>query len=380
MIEKLYDLDNLIKSFNAVRKISGWKGQTQKYEEDYISKIVKLRERLISGEYKPTKPNMFVLNERGKIRLIESYCIEDRIVQGCLVNDILMPQCRPYLIYDNSASLKDRGTDFFRRRLEKNIRSFARLNGNDGYILLIDYKKFFDNIWHDTFIKALQHCCVDEDTISFVKTILSQHEVDVSYMSDEEYANCMNIPYDALVYKDTILKEQQTGQKFMRKSFGIGSQIAQVAGIVSPYMIDNYVKIVRGCKYYARYMDDSYIIHKDKEFLKDMLLQISEISKENGFIINTKKTQIVNLKHKFTLLKTQYQICDNGELIKIPDNSTFKRERRKIKAMSKRGVGEEVSLSQFKSWRGAIVSRYGEYKSIRSIDEYYNKHYGKRTN
>lgn len=216
MIEELYDLDNLIKSFNSVRKISGWKSQTQKYEENYVAKIVKLRDSLVSGEYRPTKPNTFILNERGKTRLIESYCIEDRIVQGCLVNDILIPQCRPFLIYDNSASLKNRGTDFFRRRLEKNIRCFAKSNGNNGYILLIDYKKFFDNIWHETFIKALKHCKVDDETISFVRLILSQHEVDVSYMSDSEYENCMNVPYDALAYKDTIVKELQTGQKFMK--------------------------------------------------------------------------------------------------------------------------------------------------------------------
>ena len=39
-------------------------------------------------------------------------------------------------------------------------------------------------------------------------------------------------------------------------------------------MIDNYCKIVKCMKYYGRYMDDIYIIHEDKEYLKGLLNDI----------------------------------------------------------------------------------------------------------
>nr|CDL66843.1 unnamed protein product [uncultured bacterium] len=45
-----------------------------------------------------------------------------------------------------------------------------------------------------------------------------------------------------------------TGEKFMAKHLNIGDQVAQVAGIAYPIPIDNYIKIVRGVKFYGRYI------------------------------------------------------------------------------------------------------------------------------
>jgi len=53
------------------------------------------------------------------------------------------------VIYDNYASLKNRGTSFARRRFEIMLRKFIRKNGTDGYVLLIDIKKYFESIDHD---------------------------------------------------------------------------------------------------------------------------------------------------------------------------------------------------------------------------------------
>ena len=52
-----------------------------------------------------------------------------------------------------------------------------------------------------------------------------------------------------------------TGEKFMGKHLNIGDQVAQTAGISYRIRIDNYVKIVRGVKFYAGYMDDSYAMN-----------------------------------------------------------------------------------------------------------------------
>lgn len=109
MIEALYNLDNLYEAFLEVKAASGWKETTQRYEEDLLFHLLDLHKRLINGTYKPTKPYCFLYNERGKLRLIESYIIDDRIVQWCFVNKVLLPLIRPKLIYDNSASLKGAG-------------------------------------------------------------------------------------------------------------------------------------------------------------------------------------------------------------------------------------------------------------------------------
>lgn len=370
----VFDINDLYDSYLDVKKVSGWKTQTQRYEENVLENLTRLCESLNSGTYKPMNPNTFLYKERGKERLLESYNIDDRIVQGCFVKKYLTPICTPKLIYDNSASLKHRGTNHFRNRLEKNLRSFSHNHGNNGYILIGDFTKFFDNIWHDTFIQSLKYCGCDDDIIEFTNLLLKQHEVDVSYMADDEYSSCMNTVFNSIEYHK-MPKESKTGKKYMRKSVGIGSQIAQVAGVVSPMRIDNYVKIVRGIKYYGRFMDDFYIIHEDKELLKDLLSEIEKICNESGFIINKKKTQIVNLKHKFTMLKTQYRIKCNGYIVKVPDRSTFRRERRRMRKLKKKFANEEISKHKldtiYNSWRGAIFKRFGNTRSLKNIDRIY---------
>ncbi len=76
----------------------------------------------------------------------------------------------------------------------------------------------------------------------------------------------------------------------MDKSVGIGSEISQISGLLYPSRIDNYCKIVKGLKYYGRYMDDTYVIHESKEYLKQLLREITEICNEYGIFINNKKT------------------------------------------------------------------------------------------
>ena len=65
-LTKLYDINNLYKSFLAVKKQSGWKSATQKYDENYLTNLIKLREKLITKTYVPSEPKRFLLNERGK--------------------------------------------------------------------------------------------------------------------------------------------------------------------------------------------------------------------------------------------------------------------------------------------------------------------------
>ena len=58
----------------------------------------------------------------------------------------------------------------------------------------------------------------------------------------------MKTLYNALEHAQ-IDKAKLTGEKYMRKSVGIASQISQISGVYYPTRIDNYCKIVKGMKY-----------------------------------------------------------------------------------------------------------------------------------
>ena len=223
MIEKLWDIDNLYKSFLSVKAQSGWKEATQRYEENVLFNLTNLSDKLKHNTYEPTRPITFLYKERGKLRLIESYTVEDRIVQNCFVNDILIPLIKPHLIYDNSASLENRGADFFNRRLIKNLKQFSHEYGNDGYILKGDFTKWFDNLCHEIFYSKLRNFGADEDVIEFSKLLLKDHIIDVSYMTDEQYKNGTYSPEEQVTHveHDNLVQELSN----IKRNFGANGQI-----------------------------------------------------------------------------------------------------------------------------------------------------------
>jgi len=272
--------------------------------------------------------------------------------------------------------MEGKGIHFARKRMATHLHKFYRKHkSNEGYVLQIDFSKFFDNIVHDGLIKEMRKKIGDKETMSFIEKLIDTFRVDVSYMTDEEYANSINTLYDALQHAQ-IDKALLTGEKYMRKSVGIGSQISQISGVYYPTRIDNYCKIVRGMKYYGRYMDDIYIIHEDKEFLKGLLNDIKGICDELGLFINPKKTQIVKLSHGFTFLKIKYSLTETGKVIQRISKDSVLREKRKLKKL--RGLLEEGKVSfadvrcSYASWRGG-VAHYDSHTILQNMDKFFDE-------
>ena len=374
--ELLYDADSYIESFEKCKKESIWKASVQKYEMNLLRNINRQIKSLKNNTYKPLPFNEFTLTERGKTRQIKAVSIEDRVIMKILGENILTPQITKYLIHDNGASLKGKGLHFTRNRFETHVHKYYRKHGsNEGYILFMDFSKFFDNIQHKKLIDQYETKIEDKELINFIKLVIDSFKVDVSYMNDEEYNNCIDHIFNALDYSE-IGKDILTGEKYMEKSIGIGSQISQISGLLYPHKIDNYCKVVKGLKHYGRYMDDTYVIHESKEYLKELLKEIEHICKEYGIFINKKKTQIVKMSKPFTFLKVRFMFTDTGKLIKRINKETVKRERRKLKKLRKKLDNGEIDYkdieTSYKSWRGNL-KHYSSYHTLKNMDNLYNE-------
>lgn len=148
-LEKVYNANVLIQAFKNCKKNVSWKESVQKYEANLLLNTYNLQQSLINGTHKQKPAFEFDLHERGKIRHIKSIHIKDRVVQRAISDNLLIPRLKKYLIYDNGASLKHKGIDFSRRRLKAHLQKYYRKYGADGYVLLVDFSKFFDNIKHE---------------------------------------------------------------------------------------------------------------------------------------------------------------------------------------------------------------------------------------
>lgn len=375
-LNKLCNANLYVEAFNKCKKGSIWKKSVQQYEMNLLKNIYSQITAIQNGTYEQKPFNEFTLSERGKTREIKAIHIEDRVVLRNLCDNILTPNIGKYLIYDNGASIKGKGIDFTRKRFENHLHKYYRKHGsNKGYILFMDFTKFFDNIRHDRLMSEYRKILNDKDLTGFLEKTINAFSVDVSYMDDEEYRHCINTVFNALEYAG-IDKRFFTGEKYMGKSLGIGSQLSQISGLLYPSRIDNYCKIVKGLKYYGRYMDDTYIIHESKEYLKELLHEINKICDEYGIFINYKKTQITKLNKTITFLKVRYNLTETGKIVKRINKDAVTRERRKLKKFRKmldegRITYEDVR-EQYNSWRGNL-KHYMAYNTTRNMDNLYNE-------
>ena len=269
--EIVCDANNLYSAYLASMRGSRWKERNQKFAMNYLRHIFQIQSELQNRTLVNSPVEEFILSERGRARSITSIPIKDRIIRHVLCDEILLPEVRKRVIYDNCASIKGRGISLQRKRFEVHLHKYYRQYGNDGWILLGDFSKFYDNIPHDRAKADILKLFENDNFLAWLMDLIFDgFKIDVSYLSDDEYACCMDTVFNKNEYRK-IDKKLLTGEKFMEKSINIGDQLSQVIGIYYPHPIDNYIKTVRAQKFYGRYMDDWYIINPDKEELEDLL-------------------------------------------------------------------------------------------------------------
>lgn len=378
--EIVCDANNLYKAYKASIKGSMWKESTQKFMMNFLRNIFSIQKELIDRSLQNGPTDEFSLSERGRVRPITSLQTKDRIIRHVLCDDVLMPEVRKHIIYDNGASITGRGISHSRNRFEIHLHKYYKTYGNEGYILFGDFSKFYDNVIHEIAKNQLLKLVDYDEFIDWLLTLIfDEFKIDVSYMPNREYEKCMTDIFNKLEYR-LISKELLTGEKWMNKSVNIGDQLSQIIGIYYPYQIDNYVKYVRSQKFYGRYMDDWYIINPNKETLQDLLNNIQIIAESLGIHINKKKTHIVKISSTYKYLQVKYTLTEDGKVIKRINPSRVTAMRRKLKKLAvKVKVGDicyENVENMFRGWMGSfykLLSRQQRKNLIQLYEDLFDK-------
>lgn len=315
----LTDYENLCKAAQKASNHVSWKISVQKYILDIFTKCKNLQKKLLALKDIRQGFIQFKCLERGKVRLIRAVHFSERIVQKCLCQNILYPIYTRYIIYDNYANQKGKGTSFALKRFESFIRQFFKKYKREGYILFIDFKDYFGQIDHNILKETYRE-----------------------YISDP----------NLLLYIDRFV------DAFGEKSLGLGSETSQLHGIMYSNKLDHYIKEVLKIKYYGRYMDDSFIILHDKKELEKIRNKIIEKCKEFKITVNAKKTKIKDLKHGFRFLKTKFFILESGKILKRPIRYAVTKERIKLKKLIKiPEISNKLIWRNFNSWKGSLLSK-----------------------
>ena len=329
------EFETLLKASDSAIKGVSWKSSTQTY---YLKRLVwtsNTYKKLKDKTYKTKGYKEFTIHERGKLRLIRSNHISDRVVQKAFNQQVLKPKIYPKLIYDNGASREGMGTDFALKRMKVHLQKHYRQYGNNGYVLLLDFSNYFGNIDKEILLHKLSKVLMEEE-LYFMKVFLSQDH----------------------------------------QGLGLGSEVNQTCAIFYANDVDHFIKEKLHIKYYGRYMDDSYLIHPSKKYLERCLVWIREVCKRDGIILNERKCKIVNIKSdNIRFLKKQIRITDGGKIIVRPIKENYTRRTRILKnqsALLNKGVitQRDIDLS-YSTWRGFVAKYNAPYYIIKQEDELY---------
>lgn len=335
--ELLTDFENLYNAHVECRKGKLWKDSAASFDIRAIECTLYLQALLARDKYKMSEYHCFTINERGKLRNIKSTQYKDRVVQKCLDKYIIKPRIVPTFIYENGASLKGKGTDFNVDELIKDMRQYFRKYGTEGYFLVGDYSKYFESIDHEILNKMYEREFKDERILKLIKNIHASIEGG--------------------------------------KGVALGNEVSQTDALMIANPIDHLIKERLRIKYYGRYMDDFYLIHPSKEYLKACLAEIEKKATELGLKLNGKKTKIVPITTGINFLGFRFYMTRTGKVVVRIKSKNKNRRRRKLRKQKKLLIQGRISMNDIRqsydAWK-AHASRGNTYYMLRDMDKYFD--------
>jgi hypothetical protein len=342
--DEVMSFGNLCKAGKECCAGSRWKSSTINFEANMLAECLNIWKTLDSETRKFTGFHSFSTVEHGKERDIDALAIQERTAQKCLTKYCLTEAYSRSFIYENAASLEDKGMDFAIEGLVEDLHHHYRLYGTEGGIYQFDFKGYFGSLRHDE-IKARARKRIQDDKL---------YRLFCQYVDDFQQMK-----------KADRNAEQPHG-------VGLGSEVSQIIALDYANPIDHYFKDVRRVKGYGRYMDDGRAISNSLEELRDLDRCLHLMAPELGLTLSEKKCVITSFRHhSFTFLKLRFTLEESGKVtVKLSRNS-IKAMRRKLdifrKWLDQGTMGFEDIAQSYQSWR-AHASRCDSYRTVEDMD------------
>ena len=324
-IKKIKNLYNKRVKLNTKNK-----SKLEKFENNYVSNMIYIKNILESKNYNPGKYNIFIINE-PKVRLIMSQNIIDKIINHVITEYFLINIFDKSLINENIATRKNKGTHYGIKLLKKYLN---KLKHKEFYVLKFDISKYFFNIDHDIVKNIIKNKIKDKDVLKVLDKIIDSTDSD--YVNKDintlknNYINSLK-KYNNVNSINKINEVNKLPTYEKGKGVPIGNMSSQFIAILYLNELDHFIKEKLKIKYYIRYMDDGIILHEDKEYLKYCLKEIKKVIDKYKLELNS-KTQIINIKQGFDFLGFKYYIKNNKVIMKVK-KQTKKRFKRKMKKL-----------------------------------------------
>ena len=315
--ERVIDFENMYRAYRKAKRGKGYKKSAAQFNLSALDGINILIQQLKCKTYSVSKYNEFKVYE-PKERVIKTSSFKDKVVQHSLCDNVILPRLEKIVILDNCAGQIGKGSLFGLDRLSAQMKEFYSRHGTKGYILKCDISKFFYNISHEQL-----------------------HDIVEYYFRDPD------IQWLCGLYIDST----------EGKGIPLGNQINQGFALLYLDCIDKLIKCELGIEFYGRYMDDFYLIHHDREYLKYCLETITALLETLDLTLNG-KTQIIPLKNGINYLGFHTYLTEEGKVIRKLKNQNKRNAQKRFAKMAKLVADGKLPRNKFEmsyaAWKNHI--------------------------
>ena len=357
-LEDVFTPRHYVKCLKKCRKGVSFKLSVQKYTAKPLEIMMDDCDSLRAGIAPMVASNKkVIIRERGHRREITPIVIRDRMNQRVLCDYALTPEVSRRLIYDNGASSPGKGVGFARKRFNAMMEQAKRQWGGEFYALCFDFEHFFDSIPHRLCFEELDRCFTDPRLRDVTMQIIESYQ---ALGADDKI-------------REKLARHEGVG-------VCLGSHVSQLMALCVPNFLDHYLKDVRRVRFYIRYMDDGVILHRDREYLQQLLGEIRRVCAEKGLRLKEKKTRIIPMKQGFTFLKIRYRVKEMKTIRRLC-RADVKRMRRRLKRflhlMERGKMTLEMAQASLQSWMGHTYHAMA-YRQRKRMAGLYEGLYGRR--
>ncbi len=289
-------------AYLCARRHKRKKDYQQRFEAHVYAELESLCDELWNRTYKAQPSEAFLIHD-PKIREVFAANFRDRIVHHLYFNYVHELLERTF-IQDSYSCINDRGTHYGIGRLEKYIRKESQNYTQPCYVLKMDISGYFMHIDRQRLLTI---------TLASLQK-MAEHRVSTG--SEERWDEKVDMQFVVYLTREIILldptanaivKGRREAWKHLPKSkslyyspsgcgLPIGNLTSQLFSNVYLNVLDQWMKRELGCKAYGRYVDDFYVVSRDKEWLASLIPQVTMfLTNQLGLSVQPNKTQICNV-------------------------------------------------------------------------------------
>ncbi len=295
-------LADLYRAYYCARKHKRNKPYQIRFEHHLTENLASLCDELWERRYQPQPSSCFIISD-PKLREIFAADFRDRIVHHLYFNYVHEMLERTF-IHDCYSCIKGRGTHHGIDRLEKHIRKESQNYSIPCYVLKLDIKGYFMHINRqrllDLALSSLEsmschrisQCsslcwadCVDMDFLRYLTPVLIlQNPVDGCIMRGLP-TDWNNLPDDKSLFHSPP-----------GSGLPIGNLTSQLFSNVYLNHFDQYMKRTLRCRHYGRYVDDSFVVSSDPNWLHGLIPKAREfLRSELSLTLHEGKIAVCNI-------------------------------------------------------------------------------------